>query len=137
MNTKGRGAPGGIGSLPAPTEETLQRFLTIQEQRLVLEVKQADIALRELDHNQKIADKSIEAQAKDRQDERMVQQAMQMHRLVFAAIVTVLVLAFVLTALWMNKDAIIMDVLKVATGFVGGIGAAALWHHRRSDQNED
>ena len=135
--SNGKQAQRGVGALPAPTEETLQRFLTIQEQRLVLEVKQADIALRELDHNQKIADKSIEAQAKDRQDERIVQKSMQMHRLAFAAIITVLVLTFVLAALWMNKDAIIMDVLKVATGFVGGIGAAAMWHHRRSSQDED
>lgn len=127
----------GVNTLPAPTEETLQRFLTIQEQRLVLEVKQADIALRELDHNQKIADKSIEAQAKDRQDERLVQKSMQMHRLVFASIITVLVLAFVLVALWMDKEAIIMDVLKVATGFVGGIGAAALWHNKRQSVSDD
>lgn len=62
---------------------------------------------------------------------------MQMHRLAFAAITIFAVLVFVLFALWMNKDAIIMDVLKVSMGFVGGLGTAAMWHRRRAGQDPD
>jgi hypothetical protein len=53
---------------PIPTgisESTIQRMLSLQESRITLELKQADIQLKELDHNQKIADKSIDAQASD------------------------------------------------------------------------
>lgn len=122
-------------ALPAPSDETLQRFLAVQEQRLALEIKQADLAIREIDHNQKIADKSIEAQAEDRKDERRLRKSMQMHRLVFAGIITVIALAFVIAALWMGKDAIILDVLKIIMGFVGGWGASAIWRSQKPDED--
>jgi len=85
-------------------------------------VKQAEITLREVDHNQKIADESIQAQAEDRKDERRVQTIMDRSRMFFAAAVMAMTLAFVVVALWMNKDALVLDVVKVMLGFVGGWG---------------
>ena len=131
MNDRRSNPPAKSVSQPAPSDETLQRFLAVQEQRLALELKQADLAIREVDHNQKIADKSIEAQAEDRKDERRLQKTLQKQRLIFAGIVTTAALAFVLIALWMNKDAIILDVLKVVMGFVGGWGASAVWRSQK------
>ena len=49
-------------------DETVQRMLDVQQSKLALEMKQAEIALRKLDHNQRIADKSIQAQAEDLRD---------------------------------------------------------------------
>lgn len=60
---------------------------------------------------------------------------MQMHRLVFAGIITVIALAFVIAALWMGKDAIILDVLKIIMGFVGGWGASAIWRSQKPDED--
>ncbi len=119
-----------------PTEETIQRFLTLQEQRLSLELKQADLQLKELDHNQKIADKSIEAQAADRKDEREVYKTMQKHRLYFAAGITIAALIFALIALWMGKDTIILDILKILMGFVGGWGASSIWRKTKEATDE-
>lgn len=127
---------GSKSGLPI-SEATLQRMLALQEQRLALEVKQADIALRELDHNQKIADKSIDTQAEDRKDERRMRGRMHTQTLFFAGVVTALALAFVLVALWMGKEAIVLDVLKVVMGFVGGWGASNIWQRRNSAKGDD
>lgn len=125
------------GSQPSVplSEETVQRMLAVQEQKIQLELKQAEVNLREIDHNQKIADKSIEAQANDRKDERQVAKAMHMHRLIFAGIVTALLIGFVLAALFMDKEAIVLDVLKVVVGFVGGWGASLAWRHMRDSDD--
>jgi hypothetical protein len=115
-------------------------MLAVQEQRISLELKQADITIRELDHNQKIADKTIEAQANDRKDERSHQREVHRDRLVFAGIMGALLVAFVLAALYMNKEALVIDVIKVLVGFLGGWGASIAWHRRtpttKSDQED-
>lgn len=115
---------------PAPiplSEPTVQRMLAVQEQRIALEIKQAEVSLREIEHNQKIADKSIEAQAEDRKDERRAEKSIHAHRLIFAAFIVVAVLGFVAWALSMGKDAIVMDIMKTVLGFVGGWGASLVW----------
>lgn len=117
-----------------PSEQSLQRFIALQEQRLALEMKQADYNLRELDHNQKLADKSIEAQAEDRKDERRVQVKMNLHRLLFSGLLTIAALIFVAVALSMGKDAIVLDLFKITMGFIGGWGAQSYVSSRRAKQ---
>jgi len=109
-------------------------MLSLQEAKIALEVKQAEISIREIDHNQKIADKSIEAQAEDRKDDRRVERDMHLNRLVFAGCVVLVLVGFVLAALWMNKDALILDVIKVMLGFVGGWGASIAWRSSKRSQ---
>ena len=112
-------------------------MLSLQESKIALEIKQTEITLRELDHNQKLADKSIDAQAEDRKDERLVGQTMHLHRLVFAGLVCAMAIVFVLIALYMNKDALVLDVLKVIFGFVGGWGASVVWRESKGKQGPD
>lgn len=112
-------------------------MLALQEAKLGLELKQADIALRELDHNQRLADKSIEAQAADRNDERRSDERIHLHRLVFALAVVAIVAAFTLASLWLGKDVIVLDLVKVVLGFVGGWGASVAWRKSRTDRAED
>ena len=118
-------------------DETIQRMLDVQQAKLALEMKQADISLRELDHNQRIADKSIQAQAEDLRDERDAEKTMHKHRLIFAGAVATLLLAFVLAALRMDKDAMILDVIKVVIGFIGGWGGSLAWQSQRSANHQE
>jgi Flp pilus assembly protein TadB len=113
---------------PIPTgisESTIQRMLSLQESRITLELKQADIQLKELDHNQKIADKSIDAQASDRKDERAVNKTVQMHRLIFAAFIVLIIVCLIVFALYLGKEAIVLDIVKVLCGFAGGYGISS------------
>lgn len=133
---------GGRGVQPLPpvepmSEETVRRFLALQEQRLVVEVKQAEIALKELEHNQKIADKSIDAQAEDRKDERRTSAKKLQSAFIFGSIGLGMLLLFAGYALWMGKENIIADVLKMGMGFLGGLGASAVYHRRKQPDDEE
>ena len=127
---KKTGAP-----IPANISEgTIQRMLSLQESRIALELKQADIQLKELDHNQKIADKSIDAQAADRKDERAVLKTVQAHRLLFAAFVILVIVALIIYALYINKEAIVLDIVKVLCGFAGGYGVSSYISAKNKDE---
>lgn len=118
------------------SDETLQRMLALQEQRLQLEIKQADISLREIDHNQKLADRTISAQAEDLKDERAHSRAMSKQRLIFAGVVVAMVIAFSIYAVFMQREAIVLDLVKVVLGFVGGWGGSVMWQHRKGGAGE-
>ncbi|PAT31894.1 hypothetical protein CLI92_08990 [Vandammella animalimorsus] len=131
-----------LSSVPTPqtpqiSEQTLQRMLALQESKIALELKQTELASKEIDHNSSIADKSIAAQAADRKDERAVQRAMHLHRLVFAGFVVLVVVALIIVALLNDKDAIVLDLTKVIFGFVGGWGASAAWRSRQKSPPPD
>lgn len=119
------------------SEDTLKRMLDVQASKIGLELKQADIALRELDHNQRLADKSIEAQAADRNDERRSEEKMHLHRLAFGVIIVALVGAMALVSLWLNKDAFVLDLVKVVLGFVGGWGASVAFRRKSAGRGEE
>jgi hypothetical protein len=116
------------------SEATIQRMLSLQESRVTLELKQADIQLKELDHNQKIADKSIDAQAADRKDERAVLKTVQAHRLIFAAFVILVIVGLIVYALYINKEAIVLDIVKVLCGFAGGYGVSSYISAKSKDE---
>ncbi len=122
---------------PQLKDETVQRMLDVQQAKLALEMKQAEISLRELDHNQRIADKSIQAQAEDLRDERDAEKTMHKHRLIFAGVMATLLLSFVLAALWMDKDAMVLDVIKVVIGFIGGWGGSLAWQSQRPSKPQE
>lgn len=123
---------------PAPlSDETMQRMLSLQEQRLQLELKQADIALREIDHNQKLADRTISAQADDLKDERQHSRVMSRQRLIFAGVVVAMVIGFAAYAVRIGREGIVLDLVKVVLGFVGGWGGSIMWRHRRGARPRD
>ena len=111
-------------------------MLAVQEQKLSLEFKQVEVSLREIEHNQKIADKSIQAQAEDRKDDRSSQRTMHWQSLVFVFACTLMSFVFVGWALYAGKDALVLDLLKVILGFVGGWGAANIRAKHRKDADE-
>jgi hypothetical protein len=121
-------------STPPVSEATLHRMLALQEQRLAVELRNADISSQEIELNRSIAGKTIEAQAADLKDERQVEKSMRLHQLLFIFGVATLVMAFVLVALWMGKDILVLDIVKVVLGFLGGLGTSAFLNKRNSDQ---
>lgn len=132
-NNRGTPAP-----LHPPSDETLNRYLAVQEQRLALEIKQADIQLRELDHNQKIADKSIEAQERDRKHSREEVSKRLKSSQQFSIAIVVLLLLFACYAIYAEQTALVMDLVKVIVAFAGGMGYQAYRDKRRSeDESED
>jgi uncharacterized membrane protein YcjF (UPF0283 family) len=112
-------------------------MLNTQSAKIALEMKHAEISLRELDHNQKLADKSIEAQSEDRKDQRRLARTMHTQRVVLIGIALVALLAFVMVAMYMNKDQLAHDILKLILGGVGGYGIRAATEKRKTDDTAD
>ena len=62
---------------------------------------------------------------------------MQLHRLIFYVFIVLLIVAFILTALWMNKDELVMDFVKVILGFAGGYGVSAAVNAKRTREDDE
>ena len=105
---KAEGIPRGV------SEATIQRMLSLQESRITLELKQADIQLR---------------------DERAVNKTVQMHRLVFAAFIVMVTVALIVFALYIGKEAIVLDIVKVLCGFAGGYGVSSYISAKHKSQD--
>jgi Na+/glutamate symporter len=61
---------------------------------------------------------------------------MHFQTLVFAGVIVFLVIVFILIALWLNKDALVLDLIKVILGFAGGWGASLAWSNRKQSNGD-
>lgn len=115
----------------------MRLMISAQQAKYNLELKHAEIALREVDHNQKLADKSIEAQAEDRKDERRHASGMQRRQLVLIAVLAALVFALIVIAMTMDKDTLATQILQLVLAFVGGFGTNALMNKKPNKGQDD
>lgn len=103
--------------------ETVEKFIELQTREQGLRQQELAIRAKELEHQAKHAGEMLAAQERDLEKDRGHNRVMTRTKLVFAAFVLVIVLAFIFEALRMNKDAFVMEVLKLAvTFFAGGAG---------------
>lgn len=123
--------------LPQLSDETVRDLIETQRAKIGLEMKQAEITLRELDHNQKIADKSIEAQIEDRKGERELAYSLNRQKTWLVAGIVAAVLVFVIAAMFMDKDQLALDVFKVLMGAIGGWGARAAAEKPKPQRQDD
>jgi Flp pilus assembly protein TadB len=121
------------------SEDTIKDLIEVQRSKIALELKQTEVALKEIEHNGKIADKSIEAQKEDRKDAREKQVQSERNGFIFAGAVVFFITLFAYAALQIGKDAVILDMVKVLIGFAGGygIGRAAQTRKDKKEENED
>ena len=107
----------GKSGLPAPvktpSEETLQKLLDVQTKDLVLRGRELDLRKDEIAHNAKFAEKALEAQVQDRRDSRQHQRRQSMIRYLASGGFGIVVLVFCSWALYLNKDVIVMEGLKI------------------------
>jgi hypothetical protein len=109
---------------PLPSEATVQRFLEVQSRDLQVRMVELELRRTEIDHGAKYAEKTLEAQLQDRKDDREQRRRISNGRLFATVIVIFAVLAFASLALYWNKEAIVMEALKIVgsavVGFTGG-----------------
>jgi hypothetical protein len=121
--------PARVGPL---SEDTARQFLANQAQELALRSKELDLRKTELQHNSQFAEAALTAQAKDRVDERQHKRSAARERMIFGAIVLVVLIAFAAYALYLNKDAIVIELVKIIGPFV--VGAAGGYYVGKSRQ---
>ena len=123
----------GNGSLPS--EDTIKELLAVQKQEISLRLKEVERDRDEIDLNKSVAQKSIDAQERDRKHEREEGTKRQKTHQNFVFFVVVALLAFAGFAMYIGKETIVLDLFKVLVGFVGGMGYQAFQNAKRNSDD--
>jgi hypothetical protein len=113
------------------TEETAQRILAVTAKDLEIKGQELELRREELKHNSKFAETAIAAQASDRIDERNHKRKTARDRYLFAGALTLTLLAFAGYALYLNKDQIVIEALKILGPLVVGFGGGYFYGRSR------
>lgn len=120
---------------PQVSDETLRELLAVQRQELSLRLKEVERDNAEINLNKSVAQQSIEAQERDRKHEREEHTKRQKTHQNFVLLAAAGVLGFAAYAMHAGQTSLVLDLVKVVTGFVGGMGYAAL-RKRKRDEGE-
>lgn len=108
--------------------------LMVEQQARETEVRRAELELRslELKHNSAHAEKILGAQERDREAERSHERKKARYVLLLAGFCVVVLVALVLAGMWLGKDALVGDILKVLGGAIAGALGGYGWARARS-----
>ena len=110
----------------------------LETQKKDIELRATELALRREAQNQshEYAIQSLTAMSADRDKSRGHAKGCAKQYLYFAAGIIFLILTFATIALFLNKDAVVMECLKSVAIFAGGAGAGAVFGYRKGRQDE-
>lgn len=121
-----------MASPPAKTqfnEATVNRLIDNQSREQELKAKELQIRHEELKAQSEFAQKMLSAQVTDRQSERAHISSLLNVKLIAAGIVFLLVVGFLCYGLYLGKDALVSDTIKIilstVVGAFGGYGYRA------------
>lgn len=101
-----------------------KEFLDNQTKELELKNRQLELEKQKDDHAFEWAKKSIDAQVVDREKQRAFHLRGRRNVFIFATIIVVLFVGLLISALMMNKDQVVMEIIKavifITTGGAGG-----------------
>lgn len=121
-----------------PSNELIDKFLELQKKELQLRTEQLAIDAQHEENNKIIAQASIDANVKDRKDER--EHVEKRTRIMFIGftIILAIILIFCCFALYIGKGEIVYKVAEViglfSAGFAGGYGTKAARASQRERQ---
>jgi len=112
-----------------------REFLDVQ--RKEIDLKAQDLVLRKEQQAQShdYALKSLSAMATDRSAQRSHRILEMRQYFVFAGVVLLLLLVFAGLALQWNREAVVLEGLKIIGTFVGGLGAGAFFGYRKGQKD--
>lgn len=128
-NIPARGAP------PQLNEQTIQQLIENQSKEQALRSQELQIRAQELEYQSKHASAILSAQERDREKVREHSRRMQRGPLIATVLIVCAVLGFTAWALYMNKDAVVMDIIKVLLGFAAG--SMGGYGYAKSKKKED
>lgn len=127
----------GNGKPPQLTEQTLKQLIEAQTKEQALRSQELQIRAQELAYQSKNASEIIAAQERDREKERIHNRRMLRGPLICLTLVFVLILVFFCVALYMGKDAVVLDIVKIASGMVaGGAGGYGIGRAKKQQDSE-
>lgn len=116
---------------PEMAARLVKEFFDNQSRELELRKQQLDLEKQKDDHAYQWARQALEAQLTDREKDRAFQLAGRRNSFFFAAGLAVLFVLFLSTALWLNKDEVVLEIVKAAIFITtGGAGGYAIGRRR-------
>lgn len=129
--------PNGRQQLPAISDESVQKFLQLQQHEVALRMEEVKRDNAEIAHNQSIAKQSIEAQERDRKHEREEITRRQKNEHKFSIFIVAAILLFAAYAIYAGQTALVLDIIKVIVAFAGGMGYQAYKASKQRDPDGD
>ncbi len=121
-----------------PDPELLIQLLRNQAQEIAIRQQELALENRRIANDHELTQKSIEAQVGDRDKQRQFDQTARRDRLIFSGGMALLLVAFVFYALYLNKDQIVIEVLKALIFLAaGGLGGYSLKKARDKNGRDD
>lgn len=113
----------------APSQsELIAQFIKTQENELIIRAQELELKKQTDANSYEYAIKALDANVLDRQSERNHNQSVAKGRYIFAGVVIVALFILFAIALFLNKDAIVMEIIKailyITTGGIGGYSLA-------------
>lgn len=136
-----------MSELPPPGNEPnegalMHRWLDNQRQELQLQGERIALSNKELEHNRALSEKTIDAQLKDRGDERAYSQSIAKHILIFFGIITLMLLLFGAYVVQAGKEAFLSEIIglvielgKYLIGAATGFFIAKSKYHSGNEKN--
>ena len=117
--------------------DQVEKLLINQEKELELRARELQLQSQQDNHSFQFAQAALEAQAKDRESDRIHQSKRSHLRYIFIGILVILVIFFLLAASYMNKDAMAMEVVKMVGVFLCGGGGGYAYGKYSSKEPDD
>lgn len=112
----------GLGASP----EFIEKWLENQNKQVEAKARETELQFQQDDHAFEFGKLSLEAQSKDRVDERANGRKSQRDRLIFVLVVILVIAILVAAALFLGKDVVALELVKavlfITAGAAGGYG---------------
>lgn len=120
-----------------PPTEIMQRMLDLQEKRMELDNRQMDINEAEMDQNKELALQSMKYNSVANSERHTAMQRIMLWRYKFWACISAFTLVVVLVALFLGKEAFILEAFKYLVGFLSGYGVKAVVQNKKKKDAAD
>lgn len=115
------------------SEESLSKLLDLTSRETEVRKAEIDLRLHEIQHNSAHAEKILGAQERDRVSERAHELEKTKSKYWFAGFSICLLCVIMLVAMYLGKDALLLELVKLlgafAAGTFGGYGIGRWRHH--------
>jgi hypothetical protein len=115
-------------------EETVQAFIASQREQTEVQRKELAVREKEIELNKEQATASIQAQIKDRENQRSHQRSLHTQNQRYGAGIAVVVLIFLGVLIWMGERDIALELIRIAVYAGGGYYAGKAVGEGGSDE---
>ncbi|HFL3398971.1 TPA: hypothetical protein ACG3NN_002875 [Legionella pneumophila] len=120
-----------------PNPALIEKFLAVQEQELVMRGKELEVHQQNNNNTHEYALAALQANKEDREAIRTHQEKIIKTRYIFSGIILVFLFVLIGFCLYLNKDQIVLEILKAVLFFASGSGLGYAYAKKTSKNNDE